>query len=271
MKYQEKIDIMVGGAYQAFPDTGKFFVLAFVGDNPASPYGTLKRITDRYNQAFNQPQKHTPHFTLLELDVNKASKFHDFLIKLITNKNMITAIAQDYAKNMTKVQLHSTRGNYTSMGNFVAKLYSPTPNTITDFRREFYAIIGEAYNKQFGTNIELEPGTQPVTDKKTGQTIKYKYAIDSRTKERLYAVPEWYFGANIWVPHLSIANMTVVNMQPDDIQAAYEKTARPPDPARNVPGNAISTIDMGTDIKSIRLSYSYKFGTPPVEGAFIFY
>lgn len=252
LKYAQKIEnLQKGGGFHAFRDTGKFYIIANLGGE------TKVRLTERYMQAFGQHPARPFHFSLLQLDINKKSRFDPFLKDLIANSGIVDTLVNDFKVTMSNTILTSSKGDYR-----VAKVYiASDEQAITRFRVQFYRALTVAYNRKMNGNIQRGE-KRPITDPKTKRTIDYQFFIDANTKEELYAVPEWYFGLGAWSPHLTIGYTTLIQgANAAQIDDAFRQTARPPGRlGPNDRGNAISMINARDSFESI--SITYMFGPP---------
>jgi hypothetical protein len=237
---------MINSSY-IFNRTAKFYITAHIGGD------TLKRIKKRLKY-FKEKLKllnttidfiHPPHITLLQFDINMDSNFYYFLIKILQNKYILD---KNLVMNfLSKILFKSEKGKYNIFNTYIAREYKVNDkNLITAFRKNFYHILNYNYYKYKKKNIIKK------NNKIINNNVKYTCYKDNHNK--LYAVPEWYYGKGIWRPHLSLFNIHSVQpnfTNPNKLLNIFKKSV-------NTLENKLLSISKipGYDIKNIDFSLS---------------
>ncbi len=156
------------------------------------------------------------HVTLLTFEFNRSFSNKDILNKFefkddTGNKSLLLNIKRiindAYMNTFRKkpVVLKQILFKYDLMGNWFCKKFviesETVQNTITEFRKIFYKEIEKLLIGHTVTFDNTDITGKPNND----------YMFMKVNGEILFAIPKYYFGVGVWVPHVSLASMTDLN------------------------------------------------------------
>lgn len=152
-----------------------------------------------------------PHITLMEIIVNRANPDSKYIIDGYGQMVPVLKALLDTKYNQLKnnMRITSSKGRYSVMGDFMAKVYRASDNThITSFRMVLYSYLSIMLGR--------------FRRKKITYDGKGYYVYLYNNKE-LIAVPDYYHGKGNWTPHMSLIRLDKVQKDNLILYNAYKR------------------------------------------------
>ena len=207
LKYKQKyleLKSQIGGAFPfAFGDGGSIAIMAKItGD-------ALDRVNER-RLKLGLRREDNLHITLLQFFINFNNPGSDIFF----NPTFIDTISRAFTTHLkrTGVELDSPRGSWDFLGirpaledKYWARVYNIDPRfeqNVKNFRLDIYKFLSQNVGVD-ATHPKFENRGKPQDN-----TDFVIYSTGPRREDELYAiVKNYYYGVNIWKPHISVVKM----------------------------------------------------------------
>ena len=186
------------GGISVVPFTNSHRIYIIANGTDANLRASYFARLDKLKISKYEQSKLKPHITMMEIDINMSNPDHRVIIDSYKNihPSLRNLLNMYYNQLSPQMYLTSGKGNYEIMGDYLAKVYQCTNSQyVTYFRMAFYKYIEKFLGK--GTR------SSTVINGK-------KYYIYNYKGKDLMAIPDYYHGKGVWVPHLSLIKLSKI-------------------------------------------------------------
>ena len=171
-----------------FPNKLMFYVMAAIQDRNLK--NTMEFCSANILKG-NLSSYSDPHITLIQFEINGNHPYS----KIFKRESFKTQITEFYKYFFTRKNTEFVPDRFELMGNrrkhFVKKYKSTTTSGITPFRKAIYKYIDKLIGKSSMSYKSVN---------------NQKYIVFSYHKMPLFVVKDFYYGINVWTPHISIVS-----------------------------------------------------------------